>query len=70
MEDQLPYKTIDDFIKELQRIREDLRSLPLVTDCPNGMEVFPSIKMRWDDPMQMMSKGPDKMVITWQSNGL
>jgi hypothetical protein len=58
--------TIDDLIRELQSISEDKRKLPLVIDCPNGLEVSPKIKMRWDDPMEMLSKQPDKMVITWQ----
>ena len=58
-------KSIDDFIKELQRISPDKRTLPLVVDCPNGMEVYPSIKMRWDDPLTTFEKSPDKMVITW-----
>jgi hypothetical protein len=61
----MEYKTIDDFIKVLQSISEDKRKLPLVIDCPNGLEVDPKIKMRWDDPMQIMNKQPDKMVITW-----
>lgn len=60
-------ENIDDFIKELQRISPDKRKLPLVIDCPNGLEVFPSIKMRWDEPMKMLDKGPDKMVITWNN---
>jgi hypothetical protein len=59
-------KTIDDFIKELQRISEEKRKLPLVIDCPNGLEVGPNIKMRWNNPFDIMKKGPDKMVITWQ----
>jgi len=58
-------KTINDFIKQLQSISEDKRNLPLVIDCPNGLEVYPEIKMRWDDPFEMMSKQPDKMVIVW-----
>ena len=58
-------KTIDDFIRELQLISEDKRKLPLVIDCPNGLEIYPSIKMRWNDPMKMLSKKPDKMVITY-----
>lgn len=58
-------KTINDFIKELQAISEDKRKLPLVVDCPNGLEVYPSIKMRWNEPLQMLAKAPDKMVITW-----
>lgn len=60
------HKTIDDFIKELQRISEDKRKLPLVIDCPNGMEVYPAIKMRWDNIAETFTKAPDKMVITWR----
>jgi hypothetical protein len=56
--------TINDFIKQLQRISEDKRKLPLVIDCPNGLEVDPKIKMRWDNPMEMLRTAPDKMVIT------
>lgn len=59
-------KTIDDLIKELQRISPDKRKLPLVIDCPNGLEVFPQIKMRWDNLLETFEKAPDKMVITWQ----
>lgn len=58
--------TIDTFIKELQSISEDKRKLPLVIDCPNGLQVSPSIKMRWDDSMELLNKKPDKMVITWR----
>jgi len=56
--------TINDFIKKLQKISEDKRKLPLVIDCPNGLEVDPQIKMRWDNPMEMLGTAPDKMVIT------
>jgi len=61
-------RTIDDFIRKLQAISEDKRKLPLVIDCPNGLEVFPSIKMRWDDQYNGVLSGnpPDKMVITWR----
>lgn len=58
-------KTIDSFIKELKRISADKRKLLLVIDCANGLQVYPKIKMRWDEPMEMMQKPPDKMVITW-----
>jgi hypothetical protein len=57
-------RTINTFIKELQRISEDKRELPLVIDCPNGLEVYPSIKMRSDS--DCIWEKPDKMVITWQ----
>lgn len=58
-------KTIDDFIKELQRISEEKRKLPLVIQCPNGELTSPSIKMMWDEPLMMFEKEPDKMIITW-----
>ena len=57
-------KTIDDFIKELQSISEDKRKLPLVVQCPNGELTYPTIKMVWDNPMEMLNKSPDKMFIT------
>jgi hypothetical protein len=59
-------KTIDDFIKELQRISEDKRKLPLVIQCPNGELTSPSIKMMWDEPLDMIEKTPDKMFISWR----
>lgn len=60
-------KTIDDFIKDLQSISPDKRKLPLVVDCPNGMEVYPSIKMRFKDGKLSVFGGElEKMVITWQ----
>lgn len=57
--------TIDEFIKKLQSISEDKRKLPLVIDCPNGLESSPEIKMRWSDDSEIFMKGPDKMVITY-----
>jgi hypothetical protein len=59
-------KTIDDFIKELQRISEDKRKLPLVIQCPNGEITSPSIKMMWDEPLMALEKEPDKMIISWR----
>lgn len=57
-------KTINDFIKELQAISPDKRELPLMLDCPNGVEIYPKIQMGWDEPINMLAKAPDKMVIT------
>ena len=59
-------KTIDDFIKELQRISENKRKLPLVIQCPNGELTSPSIKMMWDEQLTMFEKEPDKMIISWR----
>ena len=57
-------KTINDFIKDLQAISPDKRELPLVIDCPNGIEVYPSIKMRTKDGMPFSEL--ESMVITWE----
>ena len=59
-------KTINDFIKELQQISEDKRELPLIIVTPNGQEVYPSIKMVWDNPINFMKTKPDKMMISWR----
>jgi hypothetical protein len=59
-------KTIDDFIKELQRISPDKRQLPLVIQCPNGELTYPKVKMMWDDQMEVFQKGPDKMIISYK----
>lgn len=59
-------KTIDDFIKELQLISEDKRKLPLVVQAPNGELVSPSIKMMWDEQLEIFTKAPDKMIISWR----
>lgn len=60
-------KTIDEFIVELQRISIDKRKLPLVIQCPNGNLTSPSIKMCWDNPMEIFKKTPDKMIISWEN---
>lgn len=57
---------INDFIKHLQSISEEKRKLPLVIRCPNGEWTTPTIKMLWDDTMDILKKGPDKMVIDWR----
>jgi hypothetical protein len=59
-------KTIDSFIRELQSISPDKRKLPLVIDCPNGLQVDPEVKMRHDSPYAIIGTPPDKMVITWR----
>ncbi len=60
-------KTINDFIEELRHISPDKRNLPLVTYCPNGLEVEPVIKMEWNDKYEMLDNPPDKMVVTWNN---
>lgn len=57
---------INQLIKRLKAISPEKRKLPLVIHCPNGLEVFPSIKMAWNERFPPLGSGPDKMVITWQ----
>jgi len=57
---------MNDFIKELMKISENKRKLPLVIQSPNGELTSPSIKMVWDDEFQVFVKEPDKMIITWR----
>jgi hypothetical protein len=58
-------KTIDSFIKELQRIPESRRKLPLVIYTPNGMAVEPNIKMGFKDGNYLGGE-LENMVITWR----
>ena len=48
--------TINDLIEELQRISKDKKELPLRIQCPNGLLVYPSIKMVFKDDV-MFVKG-------------
>lgn len=60
-------KTLNDFILEALQISEDKRNLPLKTQCPNGLEVYPSIKMKFENYGSPL--GGDKleaMHITWR----
>jgi len=60
-------KTINDFIKELQSISEDKRNLPLIIQCPNGLEVYPSIKMKFENyGSPLLGDKLESMMITWK----
>ena len=58
-------KTINDFIKELQSISADKRELPLIIQCPNGLEVYPSIKIKYENyGSPLLGDKIEAMVIT------
>lgn len=60
-------KTLDDFILEALRISEDKRKLPLKTQCPNGLEVYPSIKMKFENyGSPLLGDKLEAMMITWR----
>ena len=60
--------TVNEFIKELQRLQPKLREKDIVITCPNGMCVKPSIKMLLEDEKIIFGgiENIESMVITWQ----
>jgi hypothetical protein len=42
-------KNLNDFILEAIQISEDKRKLPLKIQCQNGLEAYPSIKMKFEN---------------------
>ena len=60
-------KSLNDFILEALRISEDKRKLPLRTQCPNGLEVYPSIKMKFENyGSPLLGDKLEAMMITWR----
>lgn len=60
-------KTLNDFILEALQISEDKRKLPLKTECPNGVEVYPSIKMKFENyGSPLLGDKLEAMMITWR----
>ena len=61
-------KTLNDFILEALQISEDKRKLPLKTQCPNGLEVYPSIKMKFENyGSPLLGDKLEAMMITWRN---
>ena len=59
-------KSLNDFILEALQISEDKRKLPLKTQCPNGLEVYPSIKMKFENyGSPLLGDKLEAMHITW-----
>ena len=60
-------KTLNDFIFDCLSISEDKRELPLKIQCPNGLEVYPNIKMKFTNYGHPMSGDKlEAMHITWR----
>lgn len=60
-------KSLNDFILEALQISEDKRKLPLKTQCPNGLEVYPSIKMKFENyGSPLLGDKLEAMHITWR----
>ena len=60
-------KNLNDFILEALSISEDKRQLPFLTQCPNGLEVHPSIKMKFENyGSPMVGDKLEAMMVTWR----
>ena len=60
-------KSLNDFILEALQISEDKRKLSLKTQCPNGLEVYPSIKMKFENyGSPLLGDKLEAMMITWR----
>ena len=59
-------KNLNDFILEALSISEDKRQLPFLTQCPNGLVVYPSIKMKFENyGNPLLGDKLEAMVVTW-----
>lgn len=60
-------KSLNDFILEALQISEDKRKLPLKIQCPNGLEVYPSIKMKFENyGSPILGDKLEAMHIAWR----
>ena len=60
-------KSLNDFILEALQISEDKRKLPVKIQCPNGLEVYPSIKMKFENyGSPLLGDNLEAMHITWR----
>ena len=60
-------KNLNDFILEALSVSEDKRKLPLLIQCPNELEVFPSLKMKFQNYGSPLLGGKlEAMMVTWR----
>lgn len=59
-------KNLNDFILDALRISEDKRKLPLKIQCPNGLEVYPKLKMKFKNfGNPLLEDELESLHITW-----
>jgi len=59
-------RSLNDFIIEALQISEDKRKLPFLIQCPNGIEVHPSIKMKFENfGSSLLNDKLESMLVTW-----
>jgi hypothetical protein len=60
-------KNLNDFILKALSISEDKRELPFLTQCPNELEVFPSIKMKFENyGSPLLGDKLEAIMVTWR----
>ncbi len=60
-------KNLNDFILEALSISEDKRKLPFMIQCPNGLEVHPSLKMKFENyGSPLLGDEIEAMHVTWR----
>jgi hypothetical protein len=61
-------KSLDDFILDaLMMVSERERRLPFIILCPNGLEVYPSLKRKFEnDGIPTFNAKLEAMVVTWR----
>ena len=60
-------KNLNDFILKALSISEDKRELPLLIQCPNELEVFPSLKMKFQNyGSPLLGDKLEAMMVTWR----
>ncbi|MBK9960499.1 MAG: hypothetical protein IPP06_03965 [Saprospiraceae bacterium] len=59
-------KSLNDFILEALQISEDKRKLPFKIQCTNGLEVYPSLKMKFENYGScLLGDKLEAMHVTW-----
>jgi len=59
-------KNLNDFILKALSISEDKRQLPFLIQCPNGLEIFPSLKMKFENyGSPLLDDEIEAMMVTW-----
>ena len=60
-------KNLNDFILKALSISEDKRELPFLIQCPNELEVFPSLKMKFENyGSSILGDKLEAMMVTWR----
>lgn len=60
-------KNLNDFILDALQISEDKRELPFKIQCPNGLEVYPSLKMKFNGfGSPLLGDKIEAMHVTWR----